>query len=181
MKHKPNSFDDALGQLTDDARRQDATRSRRQRADRSLAASLSATFAGSLVELLETQETAAVLMRSGSNVRGTIAAIGPDVLVLLSAGTTRSIIRISAIEGLREGGHGHDRSVQEIADGPSWGELLDEFTHNGERLALTLRSGNRVMGTVERVGLDQVVLRLDGGADALTIPLQAIDQAVVDR
>ena len=181
MAHQPNTFDNELGRLADGARRAEATRSRVHRSDRSLAASLSATFTGTLVELFETQATASILTRSGSSIRGTIVALGADVVVVQSAGVTRTLVRVSAIEGLREAGHGHDRTTNEDANGPSWGELLDELTHDNDRLAITLGSGNKVMGAVERVGLDQLVLRLDGGADALSIPLHAIDQAVIDR
>ncbi len=181
MAHQPNTFDEELGLLTDDARRAEATRSRLQRSDRSLAASLSANFAGTLAELVETQAATAILTRSGSNIRGTIVALGVDVVVVQSAGATRTLVRGSAIEALRESGSGHDRTVDEQPSGPSWGELLDELAQNNDRLAITLTSGNKVMGVVERVGLDQLVLRLDGGADALTIPLRAIDEAVIDR
>lgn len=181
MAHQHNTFDDELGRLADDARRAEATRSRRQRSDRSVAASLSATFAGTLVELLETQTTTAIATRSGSNIRGTIVALGVDLAVVDAAGGTRTIVRVSAIEGLRETGHGHDRATRDEPSGPSWGDLLDELAQDHDRLAITLASGNKVMGAVERVGLDQLVLRLDGGADALTIPLEAIDQAVIDR
>jgi len=180
MTQSPNSFDEQLGRLTDDARRANATLSRRQRSDRSLAASLSATFAGTLLELLETQTTTTVLTRSGSTIRGTVDVLGADLVVVRSVGMSRTLVRISAIEGLREAGRGHDRETRIDFDGPSWGELLDELSHENQRLAITLGSGNRVMGAAERIGLDQLVLRLDGGADALTIPLHAIDQAVVD-
>lgn len=175
------SFDSELGRLADAARRVEATRSRRQRTDRSVSAELSATFAGTLTELLETGTAASVLTRSGSSIRGSISEVGVDVVILQSVGGTRTLIRVSAIEGIRHAGPGHNRSIDDTTDGPAIGDLLDELSQANERVALTLNSGNRVMGTLDRVGFDQLVLLLDGESDGLTVPLAVIDQVVIER
>ena len=40
--------------------------------------------------------------------------------------------------------------------------------------------GNRFAGRLLGVGVDQLALRLDGEGDALTLPLSAIAEAVID-
>jgi len=181
MAHQPARFDDELDRLSDDARRAEAKRARLQRSDRTVAAGLSGTLVGTLTELLETQSSVSLMTRSGSHIRGAIELLGPDVVVLRCGPGTRVLVRTSAIEGIREPGAGHDRELDAISTGKSLGDHLDELSSENRRLAMTLASGNRVMGTVLRVGLDQVTLRLDGEADALTIPLAAIDQVVVEQ
>jgi hypothetical protein len=104
MTHQPSSFDDELGKLTDDARRAEATRTRRQRSDRSVTAALSGTFAGTLTEVGEAQTPVAILTRNGGHLRGTIASVGPDVVVVQPAArTSRVLLHLDAIEGIRCG------------------------------------------------------------------------------
>ena len=80
-----------------------------------------------------------------------------------------------------ESGSGHNRSNSTTSTGPTFAELLDRYSETNERIAATTTSGNTVMGTVERVGEDQVVLALDGSGDTLTVPTSAIDQVVTSR
>lgn len=181
MTQQPHSFDAELGRLTDDARRAEASKSRRRRADRSVAASLSATFRGTLIELMETAAPSVFLTRTGSTIRGHVSEVGPEVVVITSAASTRTVLRIGAIDGIREHGNGHDRHFADIAHGVEFSSLLDGLAQDRSRLSVTLASANKVMGVIERVGLDQLVLRLDGNADVLTIPLDAIDQVVIEQ
>lgn len=177
-----SSFDDNLTALTDEARRAKAIEARQQRSDRALAAALSGTFAGTLVELAETQAPVTIRTRAEHSVHGTIAAVGPDVVVVApSDGPERVLVRRLAIEALIEQGPGHDRSVESITTGPELAQLLDGYSEERERIALTLSTGNRLMGSIMRVGEDQLVLRLDGDSDTVTIPLFAVDQVVLAR
>lgn len=179
MERKINEFDAQLDSLADEARRDEAIRARRQRADRRLAAALSGTFSGTLTELYETGATVTVLTRTGATIRGQIAEIGPDVVVLRSGARSRVIVSRVAIEGLREPGVGHDRTIHEIDGGAEMASLLDEYAAHRDRAAFTLSTGNRLMGTIDRVGIDQVVISLDGEGESMTIPLIAIDQVVL--
>ncbi|MFT7474275.1 MAG: sRNA-binding regulator protein Hfq [Verrucomicrobiales bacterium] len=180
MTHDASAFDQELAKMTDGARRSESARLRMQRSDRALAAALSGTFAGTLTELAETQAPVTVLTRNGSSIRGTIHSLGPDVVVLSPAERQhRVLIRRIAIEALLETGDGHDREVDGASTGPEMAELLDEYSVDKQRLALTMSSGNRLMGAVLRVGVDQMVIRLDGDADSMTVPLHAIDQVVM--
>jgi hypothetical protein len=181
MAQEPASFDDELERLADDARRAEARRARLQRSDRAIAAGLSATLVGTLTELCETQSPVLVMTRSGDHIRGAIEMLGPDVVVLHGGRAIRVLVRLSAIEGIREPGVGHDRELDSISTGKTLGDHLDEMSVENQRLAITLASGNRAMGSVRRVGIDQVTLHLHGEDDSLTIPLAAIDQVVVDR
>ncbi len=177
-----SSFDRNLTALTDDARRQKAIRERQQRGDRALAAALSGTFSGTLLELAETQAPVTIRTRAEHNVHGRIAELGPDVVVVATSDTSqRVLVRRLAIEALIEQGPGHDRSVGPIETGPELADLLDNYSEERERIALTLSTGNRLMGSILRVGEDQVVLRLDGDSDTVTVPLFAIDQVVLAR
>lgn len=180
MVPEPSSFDSHLTDLTDGARRAEAARDRLSQSDRALAAALSGTFAGTLTELAETRAPVNVMTRTGSSIRGTVLALGPDVVVLSPAdGQNRVLIRRIAIEALIEQGPGHDRDIPVIDSGPELAELLDEYSEANDRLALTMSTGNKLMGAVQRVGVDQMVLRLDGDADTVTVPLHAIDQVVI--
>jgi len=177
-----DSFDKNLTAMTDDARRAEAIRARQQRADREVAAALSGTFAGTLVELAETGSPVNIRTRSGSAIRGVVEQLGPDVVVVAqSDGSHQVLVRRLAIETLIEQGSGHDRHHEPADEGPKLAELLDELSSRRERIAVTLSTGNHVMGSILRVGVDQVVLRLDGDADTATVPLFAIDQVVLAR
>ena len=57
-------------------------------------------------------------------------------------------------------------------------ELNRKLSAARER-AVALASGNRVMGIVQRVGVDQLVLSLDGEADSVSVPIHKIDQVVM--
>lgn len=180
MSQDSSPFDTHLTDLTDGARRAEAARERLRRSDRALAAALSGTFAGTLTELAETRAPVNVMTRTGSSIRGTVTALGPDVVVVSPAdGQNRVLIRRLAIEAVIEHGPGHDRDVEVIDSGPELAELLDEYSEDNDRLALTMSSGNRLMGSVQRVGIDQMIIQLDGDADAVTVPLHAIDQVVM--
>ena len=177
MPQEPSTFDTQLSELTDDARRTAAASERLHQVDRGYAAALSGTFAGTLTEVAETRAPVTFMTRTGSSIRGTVVALGPDVVVVSHLeGQHRVLIRPGAIEAVVEQGRGHDRDVEQIDSGPELADLLDEHSEDNDRLALTLSTGNRMMGTVQRVGIDQVILRLDGDADTVTVPLHAIDQ-----
>ena len=108
-----------------------------------------------------------------------MATVGADVVAIRKAGSPSEVlVRIVAIEGLLESGRGHNRSSNRSGSGPTFVEMLDRYSETNERIAATTASGNTVMGTVQRVGEDQMVLRLDGSGDSLTVPTAAIDQVV---
>ena len=179
MKGEQHSFDSQLHALTDEARRAEAIEQRRQRSNRAMSAALSGTFLGTLTELAETGATATILTRTGSAIRGQIAAVGPDIVVVQAAERARTIVRHAAIEGLREPGVGHNRTVESITNGPELAHILDGYVGEQTRMAFTLSTGNKMMGRIDRVGLDQLVITLDGGGETMTIPLAAIDQVVI--
>ena len=179
MDPSPTHFDNKLLALADDERRAARARARLQRADRALVDGLGATFAGTLTELVETQAPVTVLTRTASAIRGTVAALGSNAIVVQSdKNANQVLIRTASIEGLLESGSGHDRSVSSIEDRPTFAELLDRLNADRTRIAVTTASGNRVMGTVDRIGQDQIVLTLDGRGDTMTIPVATIDQVV---
>ena len=179
MQGDQHNFDSQLHALTDDARRAEAIQQRRQRSNRAMSAALSGTFLGTLTELAETGSVVTVLTRTGATIRGQIAAVGPDIVVVHAAERARTLIRLAAIEGLREPGVGHNRTVESISGGPELAHILDGYVGEHTRMAFTLSTGNKFMGRIDRVGLDQLVITLDGGGEAMTIPLAVVDQVVI--
>ena len=175
-------FERGLQALTDAERRQRSAQMRLERADRSIVDGLSGTFLGTLQELLETAAPVTVLTRTEAAIRGTVKTLGPDVVVIRTDKSgDDAIVRVTAIEGLLESSAGHNRTVSGLIDGPSFSELLDSYSETNERIAITMSSNNNVMGTIQRVGQDQLVLQLDGRGDTMTIPIAAIDQIVRAR
>jgi len=181
MTRGDSNFDARLAEMADEARRTEAVQARLKREDRKLAAALSGTFAGTLTEIAETGAPVSVQMRTGGIVRGQIVALGPHVVIVRVNETTQAVLSRLAIEGLREVGTGHDRTVDVIDSGADLAQILDDYAQGGRRIAFTLSTGNVMMGRIDRVGIDQVVIRLDGDGESMTIPLIAIDQVMVSR
>ena len=179
MTSESSNFDARLAELADEARRTEAIQARRQHDDRKLAAALSGTFAGTLTEIAETGAPVTVQMRTGGIVRGQIVSLGPNVVVLRVNESSLTVLSRLAIEGLREVGAGHDRMIDVIDGGANLAEILDNYAQGGRRVAFTLSTGNIMMGRIDRVGIDQVVIRLDGDGESMTIPLTAVDQVTV--
>ncbi len=182
MPATSSPFDRELHALADDQRRADTARARLRRADRRVVDGLSGNFLGSLVELAETGAPVTVLTRTELTIRGTIADIGNDVIVIRTAKSgTEVLLRTSAVEGLLETGVGHDRRVVEQPGSPTFVELLDRYSETHERVAVTTSSGAKSMGYILRVGEDQSILQLDGSSTAMTIPTSVIDHVMVSR
>ena len=179
MTRESSNFDARLAELADEARRTEAIQARRQHDDRKLAAALSGTFAGTLTEIAETGAPVTVQMRTGGIVRGQIVSLGPNVVVLRVNESSLTVLSRLAIEGLREVGAGHDRMIDVIDGGANLAEILDNYAQGGRRVAFTLSTGNIMLGRIDRVGIDQVVIRLDGDGESMTIPLTAVDQVTV--
>lgn len=180
------SFDEALGDFTDGARRSEAQLHRQQRHDNAIIAGLSASFRGSLVDAAEIGSPVVLLTRRGVHHRGAVVAVGSDVVALApDTDGKRILIALDAIEAIRGTTSASSRGADDSADGPTLGSLLDEFAHDRARAALTTAGGNQVMGVLLAVGTDQVTIQLDGGrernsAELMTVSLAAIDEAVIE-
>lgn len=173
-------IDRALTDFTDDARRDQVRRTRQEQADREVVAGLSATFLGTLVELSESRSTAVFVTVAGAHHRGIVAALGPDVVVVVAPGEERrTLLAPAAIDAIREPRIGRSREGYSVRAGPRMGDLLDEVGRDGARVSVTTFGDNRFMGSLLSVGVDQMSLRLDGESDVLTIPLGSIAEAVV--
>lgn len=185
-RRPPGSFEQALGDFADDARRTEAQRGRQQLHDNAVVAGLSGSFHGSLVELAEIGTPIVLITRGGLHHRGAIVAVGSDVVALApDAGGKRILISIRAIEAVRGRAAPKNRTADDSATGPSLAILLDEFAQDRARVALTTAGGHQLMGTLVAVGIDQVTLRLDGNidltnADQVTVALGSVDEAVIE-
>lgn len=177
-----SDFDRALTDFTDTTRRRAAATERLQAADHAMVAGLSGSWFGTLVELAESGRPILAITRSGAHHRGAILAVGPTLVVLApTLDGPRTLLRLPALEAVRESGDGRVRDADPPAMGPDLGSLLDEASEDRARVSIVTAGGNRFAGRILRVGIDQVTLRLDGQHDALTIPLGRIDEAVIDR
>lgn len=180
------SFDEALGDFTDAARRSEAQLQRQQRHDNAIIAGLSGSFHGSLVDAAEIGSPVVLLTRRGMHHRGAVVAVGIDVVALApDTEGKRILIALPAIEAIRGTTSTSSRAAAESPDGPTLGTLLDVFAQDRARVALTTAGGNQIMGTMLAVGVDQVTIRLDGGrdrnsAELMTVSLDAIDEAVIE-
>ncbi len=179
---RPSQFDQKLQTLADSERRLNSVQERIQRGDRAVVAGLSGAFLGTLLELIETASPCTILTRTGSAIRGTVTTAGTEaVQIRTDKAGSDVLVRIAAIEGIIEQGSSHNRGVSEFFNGPSFGELIESFCETNDRIAVTVSSGNHVMGTPQVVGEDQLVIELDGRGDVMTVPLHAIDQVVQSR
>jgi len=173
-------LDRALASFTANERRAEAVRARHLLEDRRVVDAISGTFLGTLTEIAESRHPVAVLTRSGSTHRGVFTSIGPDVAVVeLSGDDRRLLLSLDAIEGIREVGIGHNRSVVSPPTGAQFAEILDTLSEDRPRLVITTRGGNRVMGALIRAGENQVTVKLDGDGDVLTVPIGVIDEATI--
>ena len=170
----------ALDAFADEARRAEAIRARQFLEDHRVLDGISGTFLGTLVETAETGTPLVVLTQAGTTYRGVFSAIGSDVAVLDLAGDHRRVLlALDAIEGIRETGDGHVRSIEEPPDGPRFAELLDLLAEERPRVVVITKGVNRLIGTLLRCGQDQLSLRLDGEGDILTAPLRSVAEVVI--
>ena len=167
--------------FADEARRGEARRTRIERSDRAVAAELSATFVGTLVELAELGRPVVIVTGAGSHHRGRIAGVGADVIVVQRETDGRRVLLApAAIDAIRESSPGHRRPVDDAPRSPRLADVLDELSTDGARLAVVTAGGNRFMGRAQHVGVDQLVIGLDGDGDSLTLPLAAIFEVAVE-
>lgn len=182
------SFNEALSDFTDSARRTEAQLERRQRHDRAVLAGLSGTFRGALVEAAELGSPVVLVTRRGAHHRGAVVAVGDDVVALAPDIDGKRILLASrSIEAVRGRYSASTRSISETEGepGPTLGSLLDDFAHDRSRVALLTAGGNQLMGELIAVGADQVTIRLDGSSEIhksehMTVALTAIDEAVIE-
>ena len=182
-----SSFDRALGDFADVSRREQAQLNRQQLSDHAILATLSGNFLGTLIELAESRSPIVLITRGGSHHRGAIVAVGTDVVALApDLDGKRILLATRAIEAIRGPGISTSRAVDDVSDGADLATLLDQFGEDSSRVALLTTGGNRLMGRILGVGVDQLTLRLDGfeglegEADAMTISLAAIDEVVIE-
>ncbi|MGI9605812.1 MAG: hypothetical protein ACR2P0_06700 [Acidimicrobiales bacterium] len=167
-----------LERFADDARRAEAVRERAARADRRVLDGISSTFTGTLLELLESTQPTVLITSAGAQ-RGVISALGPDVIVLEMGADRRILVRTSAVEGVRHATPIAARETDAIASGPTLAELLDVWADEAPRVVVTSSAGTITAGVLERVGTDQLILRLDGEIDRVTLQLSNVQQVVI--
>ncbi len=122
------------------------------------------TLTGVLVDLAEHGRPVTVHLTNGRRHRGTIAAVGRDVVELRSSVGERVVVAIDALDSVRP----QPDAVAVPGDGPvptgvTLVERVGRLAEQRERVLIVARSGEATSGEITAVGRDVVTVALDGG------------------
>lgn len=170
MEARPDLFaggDGLLGRLgrwAADARADDAVARRAREGFLRRAAGEDATFAGVLLDLAEQGAPVLVTLAGGRRHRGVLRAVGADFVGLVTGQGAQVLVAAGGIVSVRPDPRARplagDRAV-EVAAGLR--EVLAVLAEERPRvLVLAAGDGDGLAGELQGVGLDVLVLRLDG-------------------
>ncbi len=170
-----SSFDHDLRALGDDERALAAARARRRQHWLEQQAAEEGSLRGVLLDLGERTVLLAVSTIGGRTLRGTIARIGHDFVVLLAPEGGRALVAIGAVTVVRPEPGSHpvpvgDRAV--VVD-TSLGAELSALAAERPWVSVRTRAGDAVTGVLRGTGRDVLVLRGDDGEPAY-VPLAAV-------
>jgi hypothetical protein len=160
----------AEARVEDAARQRISERWLRQQAEEG------ASLLGVLSDLAERGTAVAVRTRAGRQHRGAVLAVGEDFVAV--GGTLVALAAISSIRTLGGSAVG-DRPVRTRL---RLAEVLAQLAAERERaLIVPLDGEDAVAGSVRSVGVDVVVVRLDGPEPATAyVPIAAVGEVVLD-
>lgn len=158
--------DDAgLRELTDDTRAAIEAGERRRRTSLHQQAAEEGTMAGILVDLAERKILVAVGTTGGRTLRGSVAAIGRDVIALRATNGSVALVAVAAVTTVRAEPGAVPTIGDRILDGTA--TLLGHLAGLApERPKISVRTvtGETVAGALRTVGLDVVVIRAGSNA-----------------
>lgn len=139
----------------------------------------SATFSGHLVDLAD-QHIDVAIDTAARRLTGAIAGVGLDLIVLRDHGRW-SLVPLHAIDATRYVGASTPATGERRAPlDTTLGEALLELANERIRASFTLRSGDRLAGIVEAVGIDVVSVRVDSQPSTVAVlRMEAINDVVV--
>jgi len=121
------------------------------------------TLTGVLIDLAERGRAVTVHLANGRRHRGTIAAVGRDVVELRSTVGERVVVALDALDSVRP-----SDAAPVPGDGPvprdvTLVERVRRLADQRERVLLVGRNGEATSGEITSVGRDVVRVALDGG------------------
>jgi hypothetical protein len=157
--HDEHGIDAALTMLVTDAYAHEAAEARRARRLSRLMERESSTITGILVELAERRVGVVIDLRDGLVVRGSITAIGTDVVIVFSGVTRqRSVLRTDAIAAVRA----VDAAEVTGDRSPTWSttfhDIVTDLSGHEETVTVHVGGGDPLSGTLSWVGLDVLCL-----------------------
>jgi hypothetical protein len=137
-----------------------------------------ASFVGTLVDLADagidvTLETVA------RRVGGRLTGVGVDVVVLRD-GPRWVAVPLGSLEAVRHAGSPRSTGDRQAPDDATLLDLLDALAAEQERVGITSRSGNRVVGRILSAGADVVTVAADGEArPTVVVAIDAINDVAL--
>lgn len=140
------------------------------------------TFAGALADLAERRVPVAVHTRAGSRHFGRIDVVGVDFFGVRSASGSEALIAVEVVSSLRtRPGEPRTLGDRTVSTHLSLAEVLARLAGDRERVMVVHEKDQTVSGTLQSVGDDVVVLRLDGGGPhgIAYLPVRAVAEVIV--
>lgn len=167
-----------------DERRRDAAASRARERWLRQAAAEDARFAGTVLDLAEERATVVVRTTAGTSLRGCIAAVGRDFLVVRGHGERSVFVRFVSVATVRpEPGHRSAVAASERR-GPlpaTLADVLARLAADRPRVRLGVEGASEaVCGELRAVGHDVATVRLEGDPAGLVyVHLDAVRDLTV--
>lgn len=169
-----DEFNEILSGLAD-ARVDDAARSRSRRAWITQQVEGEVTLVGFLANLAGTSQEISVTLTGGTELRGTIRAVGADVMAThTTAGV--ALIPLSAVLAIRadDAAIGVPTAPNRVRD-RNLGEVLADAAADRREVQVITSDGARNTGQLRAVGVDVVTLRVgESGNRAMVIAQAAV-------
>ena len=175
---------DPFAELVDRARAEGAAQARSRERWLRQQAEESAELTGTLVDLAERAEVVMVSTVAGRRHQGTLAAVATDFVVVRALGGADTWIPFDAIAVVRPQRGRQSRAATGDRPPPldlRLAELLAELAADRPRVRVVSRGdGEAVAGELRGVGVDVVMLALDGEPGGLCyVPLQSLAEVAV--
>jgi hypothetical protein len=175
--------DEALVELVDQARADDAAASRRRRGWLRRQATEDASLVGVLTALAEQAATVAVTTTGGHRHVGPIRGAGACLAVIEVTGG-RAYVDLGAIETIRNTAPDGAGAPDPIghrggADPVTMADVLNLATVDRPGVVIGLQSGERVAGELIAAGRDMVMVRPDGQRNVVYASLESVSDVVL--
>jgi sRNA-binding regulator protein Hfq len=160
-------LDDALHELNRwvaETQVDDAIELRRRSAWRRSQADEESTMTGMLIDLAEHGRPVTLYLGNGRRHRGTITAVGGDVVELHSSVGERVVVALDALDSVRP----MSDATPVPGDGPvptgvTLAERVRRLADQRERVLIVGRNGEATSGEITAMGRDVLTVALDGG------------------
>lgn len=179
MSEDPSGIgDEALQRLLDDEHHADAVAHRRREQALRAQAAESGTLAGILVDLAERRVTASLGLVGGRVVRGAIAGLGADVVVVRGLAAETMLVALAAVASVRtEPGTARTIGDRAVRSTLTLADLTAELAADRPHVVLHAGAGS-VAGELRAVGVD-VATVVQNDRTVAYVSLHAVTEVVV--